>query len=86
MAKHYEKLLICDINKEKNNRADGGAFSCFEKISKPNVEIYKKLIEKYKLDIEKSILIDDTKRNIISDDDIGFKGILFSNIEDIKEF
>ncbi|MCI8444148.1 MAG: HAD-IA family hydrolase, partial [Clostridia bacterium] len=59
-------------------------FSCFENISKPNVEIYKKLIEKYKLDIERSILIDDTKRNIISANDIGLKGILFNNMEDIK--
>lgn len=66
--------------------ADGGVFSCFENISKPNVEIYQKLIEKYNLDIEKSILIDDTKRNIISANDIGLNGILFNNIEDIKKF
>ena len=65
--------------------ADGGVFSCFENISKPNVEIYQKLIKKYKLDIEKSILIDDTKRNIISANDIGLNGILFNNIEDIKK-
>lgn len=65
--------------------ADGGVFSCFENISKPNVEIYQKLIKKDKLDIEKSILIDDTKRNIISANDIGLNGILFNNIEDIKK-
>ena len=65
--------------------ADGGLFSCFENISKPNVEIYQKLIKKYNLDIEKSILIDDTKRNIISANDIGLNGILFNNIEDIKK-
>lgn len=65
--------------------ADGGVFSCFENISKPNVEIYKKLIKKYNLDIEKSILIDDTKRNIISANDIGLNGILFNNIEDINK-
>lgn len=65
--------------------ADGGVFSCFENISKPNVEIYQKLIKKYNLDIEKSILIDDTKRNIISANDIGLNGILFNNIEDIKK-
>lgn len=65
--------------------ADGGVFSCFENISKPNAEIYHKLIEKYNLNKEESILIDDTKRNIISANDIGLKGILFNNIEDIKE-
>ena len=36
-------------------------------------------------DIEKSILIDDTKRNIISANDIELNGILFNNIEDIKK-
>ena len=65
--------------------ADGGVFSCFENISKPNSEIYYRLIEKYNLEIEKSILIDDTKRNVISANDIGLRGILFNNIEDIKK-
>lgn len=65
--------------------ADGGVFSCFEKVSKPNIEIYQKLIEKYNLDIEESILIDDTKRNIIGANDCGLKGVLFNAIEDVKK-
>lgn len=65
--------------------SDGGVFSCFEHISKPNVEIYNKLIEKYNLNIGESIFIDDTKRNIISADEIGFKTILFDDIEQIKD-
>ncbi len=65
--------------------ADGGVFSCFENISKPNSEIYHKLIEKYSLDKKESILIDDTKRNIISANDYGMKGLLFNTIKDIKE-
>ncbi len=93
--KGYKIYLCSNITKDTYNYikdsfeiiqlADGGVFSCFENISKPNVEIYQKLIEKYNLDIEKSILIDDTKRNITSANDIGLKGILFNNIEDIKE-
>ena len=93
--KGYKIYLCSNITKDTYNYikdsfeiiqvADGGVFSCFENISKPNVEIYEKLIEKYNLDIEKSILIDDTKRNIISANDIGLKGILFNNIEDIKK-
>ena len=92
--KGYKIYLCSNITKDTYNYikdsfeiirvADGGVFSCFENISKPNVEIYQKLIEKYDLDIGKSILIDDTKRNIISANDIGLKGILFNNIEDIK--
>ena len=93
--KGYKIYLCSNITKDTYNYindsfeiiqvAEGGVFSCFENISKPNVEIYKKLIKKYKLDIEKSTLIDDTNRNIVSANDIGLKGILFNNIEDIKE-
>jgi len=93
--KGYKIYLCSNITKDTYNYikdsfeiiqiADGGIFSCFENISKPNVEIYQKLIEKYKLEIEETILIDDTKRNIISANNIGLKGIFFNNIEDIKE-
>lgn len=93
--KEYKIYLCSNITEDTYNYikdsfeiiqvAEGGVFSCFENISKPNVEIYQKLIEKYNLDIEKSILIDDTKRNIISANDIGLNGILFNNIEDIKK-
>ena len=93
--KGYKIFLCSNITKDTYNYvkdnfeiiqiADGGVFSCFENISKPNSEIYYRLIEKYNLEIEKSILIDDTKRNIISANDIGLRGILFNNIEDIKK-
>lgn len=93
--KEYKIYLCSNITRDTYNYikdnfeiiqiADGGAFSCFENISKPNAEIYHKLIEKYNLNKEESILIDDTKRNIISSNDIGLKGILFNNIEDIKK-
>lgn len=93
--KEYKIYLCSNITEDTYNYikdsfeiiqvADGGVFSCFENISKPNVGIYQKLIEKYNLDVEKSILIDDTKRNIISANDIGLNGILFNNIEDIKK-
>ncbi len=64
--------------------ADGSVFSCFEGVSKPNIEIYKRLVNKYKLDIEESILIDDTKRNIISANEFGLKSILFNNIQQLE--
>ena len=93
--KGYKIFLCSNITKDTYNYikdnfeiiqiADGGLFSCFENISKPNPEIYYRLIEKYNLEIEKSILIDDTKRNVISANDIGLRGILFNNIEDIKK-
>lgn len=65
--------------------ADGGVFSCFENISKPNIQIYKNLINKYKINVEESIFIDDTSKNIINANEIGFKTVLFKDIEQVKE-
>ena len=93
--KKYKIYLCSNITKDTYNYikdnfeiiqiADGGVFSCFENVSKPNADIYHKLIEKYNLNKQESIFIDDTERNIISSNNIGLKGILFNNIEDIKE-
>lgn len=63
--------------------ADGGIFSCFENISKPNTEIYYNLINKYGIDVNETIFIDDTKSNIEIANKIGFKTILFTDIKQI---
>lgn len=65
--------------------ADGGVFSCFENISKPNSEIYYKLIEKYKINVNESLFIDDTKKNVEMARQIGFYVILFKDIEHIED-
>lgn len=64
--------------------ADGGVFSCFEHISKPNIEIYQNLINKYQINVKETIFIDDTNKNIINASKIGLKTILFNNIEQLK--
>lgn len=64
--------------------ADGGIFSCFEHISKPNIEIYQNLMRKYQINVSESIFIDDTNKNIISASRIGLKTILFNDIEQLK--
>lgn len=64
--------------------ANGGVFSCFEHVSKPNVEIYQNLISKYQINVNESIFIDDTNKNIISANELGFQTILFKSIEQLK--
>lgn len=64
--------------------ADGGIFSCFEHISKPNIEIYQNLMRKYQINVSESIFIDDTNKNIISANKMGFKTILFNDIGQLK--
>lgn len=92
--KKYKIYLCSNITKDtydyiKDNFeiiqiADGGVFSCFENISKPSVEIYNRLIRKYQIDVEKSLFIDDTNKNTITANEIGFKTIVFKDIEQIK--
>ncbi len=90
------KLYLCSnitnstYNYIKDNfniiqEADGGVFSCFENISKPNSEIYYKLIEKYKINVNESLFIDDTKKNVEMARQIGFYVILFEDIEHIED-
>ena len=93
--KGYQIYLCSNIEEETYNyvknelgivkEASGGVFSCFEHISKPNVEIYNNLIQKYNLKLEESIFIDDTEKNIVSADNIGLNGILFKNINQLKK-
>ena len=64
--------------------ADGGVFSWDENISKPNREIYDKLINKYEINVTETVFIDDTNSNIEIAKKIGFETILFENIEQIK--
>lgn len=93
--KGYKIYLCSNITEDTYNyirdsfeiiqKADGGVFSCFENISKPDVEIYKNLIKKYNIDIKDTIFIDDTSKNTSIANKIGLKTILFNNIEQIND-
>lgn len=64
---------------------DGGLISYEEKLLKPELEIYSKLIEKYKINPEESIFIDDTECNIEAAKKFGFETILFDNMKNLAE-
>ncbi|WP_299527801.1 HAD family phosphatase [uncultured Lutibacter sp.] len=61
------------------NNFDGIVVSGQEKTRKPNPEIYKILINRYKITPENAIFIDDNKENIIAAENIGLKGIHYKN-------
>lgn len=67
------------------NLTDGGIYSCFEGVSKPNEEIYLSLIEKYKIAPEETVFIDDTRRNVEKANSLGFNSILFSDLTLLKK-
>lgn len=64
---------------------DGAIYSCDIKYIKPAKECYYALLHKYNLKAEECIFIDDTKVNVESANEIGIKGILFNNIENVKK-
>jgi putative hydrolase of the HAD superfamily len=43
---------------------DGEVVSCEEKVVKPMPEIYRRLIDRYSLDVKETMFIDDRKENV----------------------
>jgi HAD superfamily hydrolase (TIGR01509 family) len=64
---------------------DGGCISAELKLSKPDVEIYKKLLSKYGLEPEESLFIDDIELNVRAAETIGMKGLCASDSQDFYE-
>lgn len=60
---------------------DGYIFSYSVKMIKPYPEIYNCLLERYKLNAEECIFIDDTAVNIAGGEAVGIKGIVFTSYE-----
>ena len=52
---------------------------------KPDAEIYEKIIAEYNLIPEQCIFIDDRNVNILARGKAGFRTILFTSYEDVKE-
>jgi len=69
---------------------NGGIFSYMEKLLKPEIEIYKCLIERYSLLPSETIFTDDMECNIDGCKKIGIGGILFTDpetlIRDLKVY
>lgn len=63
---------------------DGGIYSWKEHLIKPHKEIYKLLIERYKLNKEETVFFDDTKKNVQAGNEFGIKSIQFKTTDDIN--
>ena len=61
---------------------DGGILSFEEKCSKPDSEIYKKLINKYNLEPDACIFVDDRQANIKAAANNGLNGIYFNSYDE----
>ena len=63
---------------------DGIVVSGVEKTRKPKKEIYNILLHRYKVTAEKSVFIDDNKRNIDAAVQLGINGILYENSHQLR--
>lgn len=60
---------------------DGGVFSCEVHMVKPNADIYEALVEKYSLNKEECLFIDDREENVETARKLGMQGLLFKGYE-----
>lgn len=60
---------------------DGGCVSFQERMTKPDINFYKRFLEKYNLVAEECIFVDDTPLNVEVAEKLGFKGILYESYE-----
>lgn len=63
------------------NLFDGGVVSCKAGILKPDIEIFKLLVNKYALVPQESIFTDDRKDNAAAAFEVGITGIQFRNVK-----
>jgi HAD superfamily hydrolase (TIGR01509 family) len=64
--------------KEVYKYFDGEVVSCYEKVVKPDAEIYKILVERYDLNPSETLFIDDRKSNIEAAESEGICGYHFN--------
>jgi 2-haloacid dehalogenase len=64
---------------------DGRLVSGEEKVRKPFPEIYRLLIERFKIDPKRAIYVDDNVRNVLPARELGFTGIQFHTPELFEE-
>lgn len=64
--------------------AQGAVLSYEEKINKPDARIYEILLQRYDLNADETIFIDDSKANIEQANALGIYGIQYKNDEQMK--
>lgn len=63
--------------KEVYKYFDGEVVSCYEKVVKPDTQIYQILVDKYDLNPEETLFIDDRKSNVEAAQSVGIYGFHF---------
>ena len=93
--KGYNLYILSNITKESyeyvnatidiNKIFDGGVYSYQEKLVKPDRRIYELIINRYNLNKDETMFLDDKQKNIDAANEFGIKGVLFKTIKDIED-
>ncbi|MDD6539595.1 MAG: HAD-IA family hydrolase, partial [Firmicutes bacterium] len=75
----YHLLELCKEALNFTELMDGGIFSCHVKLIKPDEAIYKCIIDRYGLNPEECVFLDDRKDNIEAAVRCGMKGIVVAD-------
>lgn len=80
-----ESFEYIKSNKDFYDNVSGDVCSYKVNMLKPNKEIYIELLNRYNLNPEETIFIDDKLNNIEAANFLGINGIVFDNIYEVKE-
>lgn len=81
----HETFPMVKDKYEAFSMMDGIVMSGEELIAKPDLRIYKILLERYGLKAEECVFIDDRKENIEAGEQVGIRGIIFEDCEQAKQ-
>lgn len=84
---NFHELAFGEVTKKNKffELFDGGVVSYAEKLIKPEEEIYKIILDRYKLNPSETIFVDDMEVNIEGANKVGIKAILFKDAKKLKE-
>lgn len=85
LSNHAREFFSDAIKKHNLDKLFDGIFTSYEiKCEKPEKKIYLKFLERFNLDADKCIFIDDLQENIETAKELGFNTILFTSFEQLK--
>jgi 2-haloacid dehalogenase len=64
---------------------DGAVVSGFEGVAKPDVEIFELLLERFALEAESTLLVDDSPRNVRAALSVGMQAVEFSSATQLRQ-
>lgn len=84
---NFHELAFGEVTKKNKffQLFDGGVVSYEEKLIKPEEDIYKLILDRYKLNPSETIFVDDMEANVEGANKVGIKTILFKGAKELKE-